>query len=117
MVTPELLRAAPDPLSNPEHSITSIARLLSMSPGALSNHIPDLRELRVQPTGGGAWALGLSENRRRREAPGGRWTGRGSAVHQSANGLPLRVGLCAGAFDVGDVALGPFPDGTQGCQQ
>jgi hypothetical protein len=31
---------------NPEHSITSIAKLLGVSPGTLYNHIPDLRELR-----------------------------------------------------------------------
>ncbi|MET9339052.1 ArsR family transcriptional regulator [Nonomuraea sp. NPDC003804] len=47
VVTPELLRAARDLLPNPEHSITSIARLLGVSPGTLSNHIPDLRELRA----------------------------------------------------------------------
>ncbi|MFD1938691.1 hypothetical protein ACFSKW_45220 [Nonomuraea mangrovi] len=47
VVTPELLRAARDLLPNPEHSITSIARLLGVSPGTLFNHIPDLRELRA----------------------------------------------------------------------
>lgn len=34
-------------LPNPEHSITSIAKLLGVSPGTLYNHIPDLRELRA----------------------------------------------------------------------
>ena len=33
-------------LPNPELSITSIAKLLGVSPGTLYNHIPDLRELR-----------------------------------------------------------------------
>ncbi|MEU8108656.1 recombinase family protein [Nonomuraea muscovyensis] len=47
VVTPELLRVARDLLPNPEHSITSIARLLGVSPGTLYNHIPDLRELRA----------------------------------------------------------------------
>lgn len=89
-----------------------------MSPGTLSNHIPDLRELRVQPTGGGGpgpWGSARIDDAVKRLEAGG--LAGVSAVHQSANRLPLRVGLCAGAFDVGDVALGPFPDGTQGCQQ
>ncbi|WP_306875806.1 recombinase family protein [Streptosporangium brasiliense] len=47
VVTPDLLRAARDLLPNPEHSITSIARLLGVSPGTLYNHIPELRELRA----------------------------------------------------------------------
>jgi DNA invertase Pin-like site-specific DNA recombinase len=47
VVTPDLIRAARDLLPNPEHSITSIAKLLGVSPGTLYNHIPDLRELRV----------------------------------------------------------------------
>ena len=47
VVTPDLIRAARDLLSNPEHSITSIAKLLGVSPGTLYNHIPDLRELRA----------------------------------------------------------------------
>ncbi|GAA3083781.1 hypothetical protein GCM10020000_82520 [Streptomyces olivoverticillatus] len=34
-------------LPNPEHSITSIAKLLGVSPGTLYNHIPDLQELRA----------------------------------------------------------------------
>lgn len=34
-------------LPNPEHSITSITRLLAVSPGTLYNHIPDLQELRA----------------------------------------------------------------------
>jgi AcrR family transcriptional regulator len=38
-------------LPNPEASITSIARLLGVSPGTLYNHIPDLRELRAQGRG------------------------------------------------------------------
>jgi hypothetical protein len=33
-------------LPNPDHGITSIAKLLGVSPGTLYNHIPDLRELR-----------------------------------------------------------------------
>nr|WP_218041366.1 HTH domain-containing protein [Acrocarpospora macrocephala] len=45
-MTPELLRAARDLPPNPKHSITSIAKLLGVSPGTLYNHIPDLRELR-----------------------------------------------------------------------
>ncbi|MGV9776426.1 hypothetical protein [Streptosporangium sp. NPDC003464] len=47
VVTPDLLRAARDLLPNPEHSITSIAHLLGVSPGTLYNHIPELRELRA----------------------------------------------------------------------
>ncbi|WP_326645365.1 recombinase family protein [Nonomuraea fuscirosea] len=47
VITPELLRAARDMLPNPENSITSIAKLLGVSPGTLYNHIPDLRELRT----------------------------------------------------------------------
>lgn len=47
VVTPDLIRAARDLLPNPEHSITSIAKLLGVSPGTLYNHIPDLRELRA----------------------------------------------------------------------
>jgi AcrR family transcriptional regulator len=34
-------------LPNPEASVTSIAKLLGVSPGTLYNHIPDLRELRA----------------------------------------------------------------------
>jgi DNA invertase Pin-like site-specific DNA recombinase len=47
VVNEDLLRAARDMLPNPEHSITSIAKLLGVSPGTLYNHIPDLRELRA----------------------------------------------------------------------
>ncbi|MEU2360086.1 hypothetical protein ABZ616_05060, partial [Streptomyces noursei] len=47
VATPEIIRAARDLLPNPENSITSIANLLGVSPGTLSNHIPDLRELRT----------------------------------------------------------------------
>jgi DNA invertase Pin-like site-specific DNA recombinase len=47
VVNPDILRAARDMLPNPEHSITSIAKLLGVSPGTLYNHIPDLQELRV----------------------------------------------------------------------
>jgi DNA invertase Pin-like site-specific DNA recombinase len=47
VATPDIIRAARDMLPNPEHSITSIARLLGVSPGTLYNHIPDLRELRT----------------------------------------------------------------------
>ncbi|XVQ07296.1 recombinase family protein [Spirillospora sp. CA-255316] len=46
VVNEDLLRAARDMLPNPDHSITSIAKLLGVSPGTLYNHIPDLRELR-----------------------------------------------------------------------
>ncbi|GAA3074058.1 recombinase family protein [Streptosporangium carneum] len=47
VITPEIIRAVRDLLPNPEHSITSIAKLLGVSPGTLYNHIPDLRELRA----------------------------------------------------------------------
>ncbi|GGS62971.1 hypothetical protein GCM10010156_22340 [Planobispora rosea] len=50
MITPEIIHAARDLLPNPEHSITSIARLLGVSPGTLYNRIPDLRELRAGRT-------------------------------------------------------------------
>jgi DNA invertase Pin-like site-specific DNA recombinase len=46
VVNADIIRAARDMLPNPEHSITSIARLLGVSPGTLYNHIPDLQELR-----------------------------------------------------------------------
>lgn len=46
VATEEIIRAARDLLPNPGHSITSIAKLLGVSPGTLYNHIPDLRELR-----------------------------------------------------------------------
>lgn len=47
VVTPEIIRAARDMLPNPENSITSIAKILGVSPGTLYNHIPDLHELRA----------------------------------------------------------------------
>jgi DNA invertase Pin-like site-specific DNA recombinase len=47
VVTPEIIRAARDMLPNPDASVTSIAKLLGISPGTLYNHIPDLRELRA----------------------------------------------------------------------
>jgi DNA invertase Pin-like site-specific DNA recombinase len=47
VITPDLLRAARDLLPNPEHSVTSIAKLLGVSAGTLYNHIPDLRQLRA----------------------------------------------------------------------
>jgi AcrR family transcriptional regulator len=53
-VNEDLLRAARDMLPNPAHSITSIAKLLGISPGTPYNHIPNLRELRAsgeRPTG------------------------------------------------------------------
>jgi DNA invertase Pin-like site-specific DNA recombinase len=51
VATPDIIRAARDLLPNPEHSITSIAKLLGVSPGTLYNHIPDLRALRpARPT-------------------------------------------------------------------
>ncbi|WP_234376778.1 hypothetical protein [Streptomyces sp. CB01201] len=34
-------------MPDPGRSITSIAKLLGVSPGTLYNHIPDLRELRA----------------------------------------------------------------------
>lgn len=40
---------AHDLLPDPGRSITSIAKLLSVSPGTLYNRIPDLRELRAVP--------------------------------------------------------------------
>ncbi|MEU0156911.1 recombinase family protein [Micromonospora fulviviridis] len=43
----DLIRAARDMLPNPDASVTSIAKLLGVSPGTLYNHIPDLRELRA----------------------------------------------------------------------
>jgi AcrR family transcriptional regulator len=50
VVTPEIIRAARDMLPNPEASITSIAKILGVSPGTLYNHIPDLRQLRASRT-------------------------------------------------------------------
>ncbi|WP_086769642.1 recombinase family protein [Streptomyces bobili] len=46
VATDEVIRAARDLLPDPGRSITSIAKLLGVSPGTLYNHIPDLRELR-----------------------------------------------------------------------
>lgn len=34
-------------LPNPDASVTTIARLLGISPDTLYNHIPDLRDLRA----------------------------------------------------------------------
>lgn len=45
--TNEGLAAARDLLPDPGRSITSVAKLLSVSPGTPYNHIPDLRELRA----------------------------------------------------------------------
>lgn len=47
VATQELIRAARDMLPNPENSVTTIAKLLGVSPGTLYNHIPDLKELRA----------------------------------------------------------------------
>ncbi|MFI6209205.1 recombinase family protein [Streptomyces sp. NPDC051041] len=47
VATEEVIRAARDLLPDPGRSITSIAKLLGVSPGTLYNHIPDLRELRT----------------------------------------------------------------------
>ena len=47
VVNADIIRAARDMLPNPDHSITSIAKLLGVSPGTLYNHIPDLQELRA----------------------------------------------------------------------
>ncbi|MFJ8036514.1 recombinase family protein [Streptomyces sp. NPDC096032] len=47
VATKEVIRAARDLLPDPGRSITSIAKLLGVSPGTLYNHIPDLRELRA----------------------------------------------------------------------
>lgn len=47
VVNADLIRAARDMLPNPEYSVTSIAKLLGVSPGTLYNHIPDLKELRA----------------------------------------------------------------------
>ncbi|WP_234335740.1 hypothetical protein [Streptomyces sp. NRRL S-1022] len=46
MATPEIIRAARDMLPNAYNSITSIAKILGVSPGTLYDHIPDLQELR-----------------------------------------------------------------------
>ncbi|MER6149355.1 recombinase family protein [Streptomyces hirsutus] len=47
VATEEVIRAARDLLPDPGRSITSIAKLLGVSPGTFYNHIPDLRELRA----------------------------------------------------------------------
>ena len=47
VVSPDILRAARDMLPNPDNSITTIAKLLGVSPGTLYNHIPDLKDLRA----------------------------------------------------------------------
>ncbi|MFI8888169.1 recombinase family protein [Streptomyces sp. NPDC053813] len=47
VATEKVIRAARDLLPDPGRSITSIAKLLGVSPGTLYNHIPDLRELRA----------------------------------------------------------------------
>ncbi|MEU0632804.1 hypothetical protein [Streptomyces sp. NPDC005989] len=47
IATEEVIKAARDLLPDPGRSITSIAKLLGVSPGTLYNHIPDLRELRA----------------------------------------------------------------------
>nr|WP_258310055.1 recombinase family protein [Streptomyces sp. CG 926] len=47
VVNADIIRAARDMLPNPDHSITSIAKLLGVSPGTLYNHIPDLQKLRA----------------------------------------------------------------------
>jgi hypothetical protein len=47
VATEEIIRASRDLLPNPGRSITSITKLLGVSPGTLCNHIPDLRELRA----------------------------------------------------------------------
>ncbi len=47
VATPQVIRAARDLLPDPGRSITSIAKLLGVSPGTLYNHIPDLTELRA----------------------------------------------------------------------
>lgn len=47
VVTPEMITAARELPPNPEHSVTSIAKLLGVSPGTLYNHIPDLKQLRA----------------------------------------------------------------------
>jgi DNA invertase Pin-like site-specific DNA recombinase len=46
VTTPEIIRAAREMLPDPENSITSIAKILGVSPGTLDNHISDLQELR-----------------------------------------------------------------------
>ncbi|GHG83773.1 hypothetical protein [Streptomyces griseocarneus] len=47
VATEEIIKAARGLLPDPGRSITSIAKMLGVSPGTLYNHIPDLRELRA----------------------------------------------------------------------
>ncbi|MGW0476865.1 hypothetical protein [Streptomyces coeruleorubidus] len=47
VATEKVIRAARDLLPGPGRSITSIVKLLGVSPGTLYNHIPDLQELRT----------------------------------------------------------------------
>ncbi|MEV0666225.1 recombinase family protein [Actinomadura luteofluorescens] len=47
VATEEVIRAARDLLPDSGRFITSIAKLLGVSPGTLYNHIPDLKELRT----------------------------------------------------------------------
>jgi DNA invertase Pin-like site-specific DNA recombinase len=47
VATEEVIHAARDLLPDPDRSITSIAKLLGVSPGTLYNHVPDLKELRA----------------------------------------------------------------------
>ncbi|MBZ4322612.1 recombinase family protein [Streptomyces huiliensis] len=47
VVDEKILNMARDLLPNPERSINATAKMLGVSPGALYNHIPDLRELRA----------------------------------------------------------------------
>ncbi|MFJ5637632.1 recombinase family protein [Streptomyces goshikiensis] len=47
VATEEVIRAPGGLLPDPGRSITSIAKLLGVSPGTLCNHIPGLRELRA----------------------------------------------------------------------
>jgi len=76
VVTAELIRAARDMLPNPENSITSIARLLGVSPGTLYNHIPDLRELRAGTRPARAMVTGPGSGIR--SGPGSLHYGRGA---------------------------------------
>ena len=47
VATEEVIRAARDLLPDPGRSITSIAKMLGISPGTLYNHVPDLQDLRA----------------------------------------------------------------------
>ncbi|MEU7061198.1 recombinase family protein [Streptomyces sp. NPDC046197] len=47
VATEGIIKAARDLLPDPGRSITSITKLLGVSPGTLYHHIPDLRELRA----------------------------------------------------------------------